>query len=65
VSERFFESLFPLLTTVNVYIPELSACGNPDMTPSGERESPEGRVGETLQVNPDTPLIALSFVKYG
>jgi hypothetical protein len=35
------------------------------MTPSGERESPEGRVGETLHVNPDTPLIALSLVKYG
>ena len=65
MSERSFESLFPLLMTVNVYFPELSARGTPDMTPSGESESPKGRAGETLQVNPDTPLMALSLAKYG
>jgi hypothetical protein len=65
VSERSFESLFPLLITVNVYLPELSACGTPDITPFDESDSPEGRVGETLQVNPSTPLMALSFAEYG
>ena len=35
------------------------------MTPSGDKTSPDGRAGATLQVKSDIPFMAVSFAKYG